>query len=295
MSYPPTAGGRPLSPEAAGRSSADMYSSVPTYEDGLHRNYGGTSSPPPHFADDNHYPERVPESRSMGSFGLDNDPYARYGDNDMSGQGSLANLSEADAHSQMGLHPRGGSGLAYGGSYADKDELDEAPIGAKRNLRRGGAAPGGGGFWSRLSSRAKRFLIIGLIVALIVIAVAVAVPAAIVSRNNSNKNEASNDGKSVVASAPSGVPTGGNDVDWRTAATGGDGSTVYTEDGSSFIYNNTFGMLSIAFRCRRCPANLFPSQAASGTQSPSTTLPSHRLICPLSTRSGTTATTSSRV
>ena len=224
-----------------------MYSSVPGYEERLHDNYGGASSPPPHFADDNHYPERMQPSRSMGSFGLDNDPYARYGDNDHSGQGSMANLSEMDGQSQLGLHPRGGSGLAYGGNYADKDELDEAPIGAHRHLRRGGAAPGGGGFWSRLSSRAKRFLIIGLIVALLIIAIAVAVPAAIVSKNNSNKSKADVTGSSkssVVASAPSGVPTGGSNIDWRTAATGGDGSTVYTEDGSSFVYNNTFGELS---------------------------------------------------
>lgn len=239
MSYPPSAGGRPTSPDGLGRSSADMYSSVPGYEERLHDNYGGTSSPPPHFHDDNHYPERMQATRSMGSFGLDNDPYARYGDNDHSGQGSMANLSEMDGQSQLGLHTRGGSGLAY----ADKDELDEAPIGAHRNLRRGGAAPGGGGFWSRLSSRAKRFVIIGLLVLLLIIAVAVAVPTAIVTKNNNSKNEAvaESGGSSVVASAPSGVPTGGTNTDWRTAATGGDGSTVYTEDGSSFIYNNTFG------------------------------------------------------
>lgn len=245
MSYPPTSrDGRPISPPSGhgqSRSSADMYSSVPGHE-----SHYDDYSPNP----DNSYPERVAPSRSMGSFGLDNDPYARYGEEGgASGMGSMANLSEVDGQSQMGLHARGRSASGLGG-YEDKDGEQSPP--ASTRLRRGGAAAGGGGegFWSRLSSRAKKFVILGAILAVVIIAIAVAVPAAIVTKNNNKNNAADSNGgsstRSVVESAPSGVPTGGSNTDWKTAAVGGDGSTVYMEDGTSFIYNNSFGGLSLS-------------------------------------------------
>lgn len=238
-----------------------MYSSVPTHEE-LQGRYDDSealaNSPPPHFADDNSYPERLQASRSMSAFGLDDDPYARYGDHDMSRGGSMANLSEMDGQSQLGLHARGrsGSNLGYADGYGTKEDGASQTSSGRRNLRRGGAAAGGGGFWSKLSSKGKKLLIIGAIVALIIIIIAVAVPAAIVSsNNNNNKNNAAADSgssssRSIVNSAPSGVPTGGSDTDWKTAATGGDGSTVYMQDGTSFIYNNTFGECLWTLRAR---------------------------------------------
>lgn len=87
----------------------------------------------------------------------------------------------------------------------------------------------------------KKIILFGLLAAIIIIAVAVAVPAAVVSKNkgdNKNNNVSSaNDG------TEKGIPTSSTDsnVDWRTAAYGGNGSTVYMENGESFIYNNTFG------------------------------------------------------
>lgn len=219
-----------------------MYASVPTQE------RLAEGSPAGHFPADDQYPMR--RDQSTGSFGRDYDPYARYTDGDVSGNPSLANLTDFDAASHMGLNAfdRNGNSASYvdGDKYEhdeDRQRGDPVDAGGRRHLRKGGAAAGGGGFWSRLSSRAKRFLIIGAVVVLIVIAIAIAVPAALATRSNDNKSEAvsGNDRTSLVNAVPSGVPTGGSNVDWRTAATGGDGSTVYMEDGSSFIYNNTFG------------------------------------------------------
>lgn len=256
MSYPPTADpSRRFLPDDdrfQSRSSADLYASVPTHEA-----YDGhpTTTPPPQFVDENHYPIR--RDSTLGSFGMDDDPYGtRYG----STTASFANFADLDGQSQVGLNTIGrgesytgqpyGSGGAGGDKYEEEAFNGAGPVLPKqRQLKRGGAAAGSGGFWSRLSSRGRRLLIIGAIVLLILIIIAVAVPAAVVtSQRDDNKSEAVDNSaditsNSIVAPAPSGVPTGdANDkVDWRTAAYGGDGSIVYTEDGTSFQYNNSFG------------------------------------------------------
>ncbi|KAM0787105.1 hypothetical protein ACM66B_006360 [Microbotryomycetes sp. NB124-2] len=258
MSYPPTHdAARRLHDDERfnSRSSADLYASVPTQDA-----YDGASTPPPHFVDDNHYPIR--RDSTMGSFGMDSyrDPY---GSQPYAGPAStttsFANLADYDG-SQIGLNTFGrdgqhgpGGGAGAGGMYGDKYE-DETSTGTpkQRSLKRGGAHAGAGGFWSRLSSKGRKMLIVGAVALLLVIIIAVAVPAAVVttsrdkseSTDNNQQDSAKPSSHSIVASAPSGVPTGGSDggnVDWRTAAVGGDGSTVYMEDGTSFIYNNTFG------------------------------------------------------
>jgi len=236
------------------RSSADFYSAVPnpgaeSYPPS--RSYanapipGSTEelssrSPPPPFANDHGaYPTRRSDShQSMASQysygGQSTSPRPHSGawggadSYDATPQGSSANLNPA----QRGYSDKeyAGSGLAAGaGGTAGLSSLNK-----------GGSGKGGqGGWWSRKSSRAKKLILFGLLAAIIVIAVAVAVPAAVMNNGKDKSNAVSeaNDG------TQEGIPTGATaeNIDWRTAAYGGNGSTVYMENGESFMYNNSYG------------------------------------------------------
>ncbi|KAL8279683.1 hypothetical protein RQP46_007996 [Phenoliferia psychrophenolica] len=218
-------------------SSADIYASLPTTE----------------------YPIGSPNSEQLerGGSGFGHHTgYDRYADNNMSGQASTMSLSIDDGDSQRQLYgaTRGGprrtaSNLQYGDGPDDEEHLDDdksrgndaaarraAMAGSTSNGRRGTKS----GFWAGLSPRAKRFVIIAAVGVALVIAIAVAVPVALGSNNKHSTKVASGTG-STTTSAPKGVPTGTSGADWKTAAVGGDGSVVYTEDGSSFVYNNSFG------------------------------------------------------
>ena len=132
------------------------------------------------------------------------------------------------------------------------------------------------GFWAGLSTRAKRFVLIALVAILLVIAIAVAVPVALTQSKSSSNKAAAADGTTSFAtgttSAPQGIPTGATGADWKVAAVGGDGSIVYTEDGSSFVYNNSFGKSSPLRRVGLRGLTACDSrQADSGTRSRSTT------------------------
>lgn len=258
MSYPPPSQSeyarRAVESEHTGRSSADLYASVPTYES----THDDTHTAP-FYSGEDQYPVR--HDTSVGSYGRESDPYGQYGDLAASANPSLANLTDFDQSSRMDLNSYGQSSshmniAGYSDKYAPEDSPRVGVTAGPRALRKGGAAPGSEGFWARLSSRAKRFVIFGALAVLAIIVIAVAIPAALVSRNNDNKSEAvaNQDGErsTLVNAVPSGVPTGGSNVDWRTASTGGDGSTVYMEDGTSFIYNNSFGEPQ-----RRCADNHF--------------------------------------
>ena len=93
-----------------------------------------------------------------------------------------------------------------------------------------GAAPQAG--------RKKRVLLWGAIAALaaVVIAVAVAVPVVLTSRNKDDSSESSNGG----SSGGNGHGGNGNNTP-QGAISGGDGSEVTTEDGTTFTYVNKFG------------------------------------------------------
>lgn len=230
--------------------------------DPMLRARGDPLTPPTGFQDE---PDR--RSHTMGE-----ESYAAYSDHGASRHPSSMNLSFNDGDSQRNLYDapaplsgRRGSNLQYGssGAYddAEKDGHDSergaAAAGGMsdkgRRLARGGGGAGGRrkpGWWASLSSKARKLLIAGLILLLIIIVIAVAVPTAM-SRSNSNSSSA-NDNAGEATTTPTrtttsvtpypGVPTGvTGSVDWGTAAFGGDGSTVYTEDGGSFTYNNTFG------------------------------------------------------
>ena len=193
------------------------------------------------------------------------DPYSRYSSANFSTVTSTADFSDDD--SQRVLHRndgsngsggRRGSNLAAYDSAMDyqvKDERSGIIAGGGEKLRKRPAAAGG--FWSRQTPRAKKIILLLLVIAIIIIAVVAGTVSSMVRRNaGSRSNVAVDDGgtqptapvepdSGVVPDAPS-VPTGNNaTINWQTAATGGNGSTVYTADGSSFIYNSTFGQFSV--------------------------------------------------
>lgn len=250
------------------RSSADFYSAVPNPGSESYppsRSYANapipgsteelsSNSPPPHFANDpNSYPVRRPESQqtyasqySVGGNSFSPRPHSGlWGGQDSydaTPEGSQANLAGGGHGGVYRDKEYSSSGLAYG----DSGNADAVPV-----LRKKSGPGGGRGWWSRQSSKAKKVVLFGLLAAIIIIAVAVAVPAAIVSKNKSGKNNSvsadNNDGTDP------GIPTSATDskVDWKTAPYGGNGSTVYMENGESFIYNNTFGIASLPLRLHK--------------------------------------------
>ena len=98
----------------------------------------------------------------------------------------------------------------------------------------------GGGLVSRASSPRRRwpfFALAGLI-AVIIIVLAVALPVTLVKKHNNNDSAsgASSSGGGAAAASPSSnpeSPTG--------AVTGGNGTVIQAEDGSTFMYINEFG------------------------------------------------------
>jgi cytoskeletal protein RodZ len=87
----------------------------------------------------------------------------------------------------------------------------------------------------------KRLVMWGALAALaaVIIAVAVAVPV-VVTRNNKSSSSPSSSGPD--GDSGSGGGSGGNDHPTPTGATsGGDGSEVTMEDGTTFTYVNKFG------------------------------------------------------
>ncbi|GAA5832811.1 hypothetical protein JCM5353_008342 [Sporobolomyces roseus] len=254
------------------RSSADFYSAVPnpgaeSYPPS--RSYanapipGSTEelshSPPPPFANEHGaYPTRRSDSHlsmasqySYGGQSTSPRPHSgAWGADSYDGtpQGSSANLNPA----QRGYSDKeyAGSGLAGAG----------AGTAGLSSLNKGGSRGGQGGWWARKSSRTKKFILFGLLAAIIIIAVAVAVPAAVVSNSGKNKN---NDVSSANDGTEKGIPTGATseNIDWRTAAYGGNGSTIYMENGQSFMYNNSYGgyWVSIPFNDTAKPQRDIPA------------------------------------
>lgn len=111
-----------------------------------------------------------------------------------------------------------------------------AEVGSNRYLsekRSTYAAPG------PLKSKRNLFIIGGIVVA-VIIAIAVAVPVVINAKKSSSNlstsgsgNSSSSDPDSSSGSSPSSTKS--------TVKTGGDGSTVTMDDGSTFTYSNKFG------------------------------------------------------
>ncbi|SGY89872.1 BQ5605_C039g11774 [Microbotryum silenes-dioicae] len=262
MSYPPRRDQHTYYEDAYGatnpqRSSADVYAAVPTnHEAMMHHSYStpyddlASPSPrhdplatPPIFQDDGQFPVRSQSSTSVGDH---HDPYARYDTR----TGSTYSLG-GDGQSQRGLDPRSPSGMGVYDKYEDHEMSDKSKRRGASNVAGGRklAKDGKVGFWGRLSGRGRKFLLLLALVILLIIIFAVAIPTAIIKHKNEKSDAASGSsgttGKgthTTSATAAKGIPTGASgSKDWKTAAYGGDGSIVYTEDGSSFTYNNSFG------------------------------------------------------
>lgn len=205
MSYPP----RPA--DSGLHSSAEQYSSVP-----LSESFG------------------TPE---LGSYN-DESPRPGYHNRQRSVADTL--MSEPDPFaSQTGLHARSAN---YAGAATPEPMLAGEKLGRRRHPQ------AGAGWWGSKSRSARKWLTAALVALIVIIIVAVAVPVAVTqshSSSTSNKAAAAASSSSTTTSivtAPAGVPTGSTgSTDWSTAATGGHGSTVFLSNGSSFVYNNTFG------------------------------------------------------
>lgn len=124
-------------------------------------------------------------------------------------------------------------------SYPDEDSsVPMAQVGTNRYLseKRGAyASP------RPLKSKRNIFIIGGIVVA-VVIAIAIAVPVAINAKKSSSQNLSSSGGNSSSSSSSgSGSSSGSSPSSKTVVVTGGDGSTVTMDDGSTFTYTNSFG------------------------------------------------------
>ncbi|KAG9076861.1 hypothetical protein FS749_011316 [Ceratobasidium sp. UAMH 11750] len=107
------------------------------------------------------------------------------------------------------------------------------------------------------------YTVIGL-VALAVIVVAVVVPVyyKVIKTNKSTSNASSSHG-GPSGGSPTASPTGGNNPTSGVVTTGGDGSTVTKDDGTTFTYNNKFGGFWVFD-----PANPYNNSAQAQSWSP---------------------------
>ncbi|GJN94706.1 hypothetical protein Rhopal_007797-T1 [Rhodotorula paludigena] len=258
------------------RSSADLYASVPTQDSSyppirtITPQTPQFTSPPYAAPGDPAGASRPPfiqshdRSTSAGTFesrySADGDatPPYRYGGATAAQSGTWddAAYSYTDSafNSSANLHGMATGATGARGMRAARGEsyLKEYGVGAastdglatlrkKRGYGSGGAGADAG-WWSRKSGRAKALLVAGVLGLVAIIAIAVAVPVAVTRNNASAAEKATAERKSSNDGTEKGIPTESNPVaDWRTAAAGGNGSIVYTEDGSSFRYNNSFG------------------------------------------------------
>ncbi|QRV89868.1 Cellulase (glycosyl hydrolase family 5 protein) [Ceratobasidium sp. AG-Ba] len=106
------------------------------------------------------------------------------------------------------------------------------------------------------------YALVGLLaLAVIVVAVIVPVYFKVIKTNNSATTGSSNSGSGGNPST--GGPTGGNNPTSGVVTTGGDGSTITKEDGSTFTYNNKFGGFWVFD-----PANPYNNSAQAQSWSP---------------------------
>ncbi|KAM0745809.1 glycoside hydrolase [Meredithblackwellia eburnea MCA 4105] len=102
--------------------------------------------------------------------------------------------------------------------------------------------PDGRGWWGRLSSKKKKVVLSIVALVFLIVAAAIAVPLAIKS-NNSSSSASSGDKRNGTSSSTLTANGASSSAkpNWKSAAFGYDGSTVYADDGTTFVYNNSFG------------------------------------------------------
>ncbi|KAL8292058.1 hypothetical protein RQP46_001524 [Phenoliferia psychrophenolica] len=120
---------------------------------------------------------------------------------------------------------------------AETDEESSTKESSQVALGRGVGEGGKAGIWARMSTRRKLLLLAAALLVIVAIAVGTAVP--LTHKSSKNSNNAVKGGGTKTSSALGGTPTA--TANGTALATGRDGSVVLTEDGSTFIYNNSFG------------------------------------------------------
>ncbi|KAI0689732.1 glycoside hydrolase superfamily [Cytidiella melzeri] len=112
----------------------------------------------------------------------------------------------------------------------------------------------------------------GLAALVAVIVVAVVVPVVLTTRHHSSSSSTSANGATGTGSSGgkgnSGGGGGGGNGQTSLATWGGDGSTVTQDDGTTFVYNNTFGGIWVAD-----PANPFNNSAKPNSWTPALSEP----------------------
>ncbi|KAF8173134.1 glycoside hydrolase superfamily [Mycena galopus ATCC 62051] len=99
----------------------------------------------------------------------------------------------------------------------------------------GGVGYAGAGSVVRRQSKKKRRIAFGALAAFVIVAVAVILPVyfLVIKKHHTSGGSSSSSG--------GGGQSGGGGGKGETAITGGDGSTVVTDSGETFVYNNSFG------------------------------------------------------
>jgi len=167
---------------------------------------------------------------------------------DGSGSPSMRNSFASSNHTIPGTHSEYNSSLfalndpqgsgRFDGNYRDdpRDTTVVSPANATPRIleeKRAAYAPA-------KTKLKRRIIIIAVIVALILIIVAVVLPLYFLVIKPSSRTSNSDTAHAGNASDPSSTPTssGGNE---KVRVTGGDGSVITMEDGTTFTYNNSFG------------------------------------------------------
>ncbi|KAJ7035081.1 glycoside hydrolase family 5 protein [Mycena alexandri] len=137
---------------------------------------------------------------------------------------------------------------AAGAGYRDDPRYPPAsPNNSDLLLAPGAAAAGAGSYGSggyngypvsSRTSKKRRLIGLGALVALLVIAVAVVVPVYFLVIKKHHSSAAASGASGGASGAGGAANTGGKS---GAVVTGGGGSTVLTADGTSFVYNNSFG------------------------------------------------------
>ncbi|KAG8945354.1 hypothetical protein FRC04_000889 [Tulasnella sp. 424] len=161
------------------------------------------------------------------------------------GQGSPSNLSVAGSSAPLANNfpyrdsaaPTAAGSAQHLGDSDKEAATSDAPRDTSPLGRQSDEEDGSKG------SRKKLFFILGGLAALVIIAVAVAVPVALThkksSSGSSSSSSSSSSGPSTTGSGQNGGPTSSNPT--TNAVTGGDGTTIKTENGTTFTYVNKFG------------------------------------------------------
>ncbi|KAF9269496.1 glycoside hydrolase [Marasmius fiardii PR-910] len=129
--------------------------------------------------------------------------------------------------------PIGAEDASSARSLQHNEPQEDANIAEKGSTERGAGAS---------TSHRKRNLIIGLaVLAVVIIVIVIVVPVTVIKKKNDGNASGASSGSSDGGDGSSGSDGHGNGGGVVAAVTGGDGSEVTLEDGSTFKYSNPYG------------------------------------------------------